>query len=81
MFAIPPSLHVNYHVWEPPMSHMGINMCVHCPLHLPKKVSKKRSINHIGSSMSHQLEYQGVKNFTLVARLRRNTTFHAVLCS
>ena len=26
------------------------------------------------------LKYQGVKNFTLVARLGRNVTFHAVLC-
>ena len=26
-------------------------------------------------------KYQGVKNFTLVARLGRNVTFHAVLCS
>ena len=28
----------------------------HCPLHLPKKVTKKLSINHIGSSTSHQPE-------------------------
>ena len=41
--------------WEPHVSHMEINMHVHCPLQLPKKVSKKLSINYIGSSMSHQL--------------------------
>ena len=35
-------------------SHTGINMCAHCSLHLPKIVSKKPSVNHIGSSMSHQ---------------------------
>ena len=55
MFAIPPSpSHVNYHVREPHVSHTGINVCAHCPLHLPKKMSKKPSVNHIGSSTSHQ---------------------------
>ena len=54
MFAIPPFLHVNYRVQEPHVSHTGINVCAHCPLHLPKKVSKKPSVNHIGSSTSHQ---------------------------
>ena len=37
------------------MSHTGINVYAHCPLHLPKIVSKKPSVNHIGSSTSHQL--------------------------
>ena len=61
MFTIPPlCLHVNYHVQEPYVSHMGINVYVHCPLYLPKKVSKKPSVNHIGSSMSQQ---QALKNF------------------
>ena len=50
----PPSPHVNYRVREPHVSHTGINVCAHCPLHLPKKVSKKPSVNHIGSSTSHQ---------------------------
>ena len=50
----PPPTHINYRVREPHMSHMGINVCAHCPLHLPKKVSKKQSVNHIGSSTSHQ---------------------------
>ena len=35
-------------------SHTGINVCAHCPLHLPKKVTEKPSVNHIGSSTSHQ---------------------------
>ena len=30
-------------------SHTGINVCAHCPLHLPKKVTEKPSVNHIGS--------------------------------
>ena len=50
----PPSLHINYCVREPHMSHTGINVCVHCPLHLPKKVTEKLSVDHISSSMSHQ---------------------------
>ena len=36
-------------------SHTGINVYAHCPLHLPKKVTEKPSVNHIGSSTSHQL--------------------------
>ena len=39
----PTSLYVNYHVREPHMSHTGINVYVHYPLHLPKKVTKKPS--------------------------------------
>ena len=35
-------------------SHTGINVYAHCPLHLPKKVTEKPSVNHIGSSTSHQ---------------------------
>ena len=50
----PPTLHVNYRVWESHVSHTGINVCAHCPLHLPKKVTEKPSVNHIGSSTSHQ---------------------------
>ena len=50
----PPILHVNYRVREPHVSHTGINVCAYCPLHLPKIVSKKPSVNHIGSSTSHQ---------------------------
>ena len=49
-----PPPHVNYRVREPHVSHTGINMCAHCPLHLPKKVTEKPSVNHIGSSTSHQ---------------------------
>ena len=55
MLAIPPSPHINYHVREPHVSHMGINVYAHCPLHLPKKVTEKPSVNHIGSSTSHQI--------------------------
>ena len=55
MLAISPPPHVNYHVREPHVSHTGINVCVYCPLHLPKKVTIKLSVNHIGSSTSHQL--------------------------
>ena len=51
-FPLP--LHINYRVREPHVSHMGINVYVHCPLHLPKKVTEKLSVNHIGSSTSHQ---------------------------
>ena len=51
---IPPHLHVNYRVQEPHVSHTGINVYAHCPLHLPKKVTEKPSVNHIGSSTSHQ---------------------------
>ena len=50
----PLPLHVNYRVREPHVSHTGINVCAHCPLHLPKKVTEKPSVNHIGSSTSHQ---------------------------
>ena len=50
----PLPLHINYRVREPHVSHMGINVCAHCPLHLPKKVTEKPSVNHIGSSTSHQ---------------------------
>ena len=50
-----PSLHVNYRVREPHVSHTGINVYAHCPLHLPKIVTEKPSVNHIGSSTSHQL--------------------------
>ena len=46
--------HINYRVWEPHVSHTGINVYAHCPLHLPKKVTEKLSVNHIGSSTSHQ---------------------------
>ena len=54
-FGIPPTiLHHNYRVREPHVSHTGINVCVHCPLHLPKKVTENPSVNHIGSSTSHQ---------------------------
>ena len=49
-----PLLHVNYRVREPHVSHTGINVCTHCPLHLPKKVTEKPSGNHIGSLTSHQ---------------------------
>ena len=49
-----PPPHVNYCVQEPHVSHTGINVCAHCPLHLPKKVTEKPSVNHIGSSTSHQ---------------------------
>ena len=49
-----PLPHVNYRVREPHMSHMGINVYAYCPLHLPKKVTEKPSVNHIGSSTSHQ---------------------------
>ena len=35
-------------------SHTGINVYAHCPLRLPKKVSRKLFVNHIGSSTSHQ---------------------------
>ena len=52
----PTILHINYCVREPHVSHTGINVCAHCPLHLPKIVSKKPSVNHIGSSSSHQLQ-------------------------
>ena len=56
-FGIPPTiLHVNYRVREPHVSHTGINVYAYCPLHLPKKVSKKPSVNHIGSSTNHQQE-------------------------
>ena len=48
----PTILHVNYRVREPHVSHTGINVYAHCPLHLPKIVSKKPSVNHIGSSTS-----------------------------
>ena len=47
---LPPSLHINFRVREPQVSHTGINVCAHCPLHLPKKVTEKPSVNHIGSS-------------------------------
>ena len=50
----PLPLHINYRVREPHVSHTGINVCAHCPLHLPKKVTEKPSVNHIGSSTSHQ---------------------------
>ena len=56
-FGIPPPptiLHVNYRVQEPHVSHTEINVYAHCPLHLPNIVSKKPSVNHIGSSTSHQ---------------------------
>ena len=36
------------------VTNTGINVYAHCPLHLPKKVTEKPSINHIGSSTSHQ---------------------------
>ena len=49
-----PPMHIDYRVWEPHVSHTGINVCAHCPLHLPKKVTEKPSVNHIGSSTSHQ---------------------------
>ena len=51
----PPTLHINYRVWEPHVSHTGINVCAHCPLHFPKKVTEKPSVNHIGSSTSHEI--------------------------
>ena len=54
MFEILPLLHVNYRVREAHVSQTGINVCAHCPLHLPEKVRKKPSVNHIGSSTSHQ---------------------------
>ena len=41
---------------EPHVSHTGINVYAHCPLHHPKKVTEKPSVNHIGSSTSHQQE-------------------------
>ena len=51
--SVPPSLHVtvhiNYRVYV-------TNMYAHSPHHLPKKVTKKPSVNHIGSSTSHQQE-------------------------
>ena len=49
-----PLPHVNYPVREPHVSHTGINVYAYCPLHLPKKVTEKPSVNHIGSSTSHQ---------------------------
>ena len=52
----PTILHVNYCLREPHMSHTGINMYAYCPPHLPKIVSKKPSVNLIGSSTSHQLK-------------------------
>ena len=61
MLAIPPLLHVNYRVREPHVSHTGINVCAHCPLHLPKKVTEKPSVNHIGSSTSHQWQHSDIK--------------------
>ena len=37
--------------------------CMHtAPLHLPKKVTEKPSVNHIGSSMSHQILQKFVMN-------------------
>ena len=35
------------------------NVYVHCPHHLPKKVTEKPSVNHIGSSTSHQWTLYG----------------------
>ena len=54
-----PSLHVNYRVREPHVSHTGINVCAHCPLHLPKKVTEKPSVNHIGSSDEPPMKWNG----------------------
>ena len=55
LFPPPHTLHINYRVREPHVSHTGINVYAHCPLHLPKKVTEKPSVNHIGSSTSHQI--------------------------
>ena len=35
-----PPLHINYRVWEPHVSHTGINVYAHCPLHLQKSDRK-----------------------------------------
>ena len=68
----PPSLHVNYRVREPHVSHTGINVYAHCPFHLPKIVTEKLSVNHIGSSMRHQQVSQMVVHPTGMPWLGRS---------
>ena len=45
------------------MSHTGINVYAHCLLHLAKNVTEKPSVNHIGSSTSHQLTQSKAPRF------------------
>ena len=73
----PPTLHVNYRAREPHVSHTGINVCVHCPLHLPKKVTEKPSVNHIGSSTSHQ---QIIKKFCIKIFWEMKEKVHFLWC-
>ena len=40
-------------------------MYAHCPLHLPKKVTKKPSVNHKASSMSHQQSVSYEKPYSM----------------
>ena len=86
MFVSPPSpsLHVNYRVQEPHVSHTGINVYAHCPLHLPKIVTEKPSVNHIGSSTSHQKWYPNSANWypkpktrtSVLAKIWWNGAYH-----
>ena len=64
----------------PHVSCMWLTCMRTAPLHLPKKVSKKPSINHIGSSTSHQLK--PLKHKLLPSLLLQNREcfqFHFVL--
>ena len=40
-------------------------MYAHCPFYLPKKVTEKPSVNHIGSSMSHQQSVSYEKPYSM----------------
>ena len=52
-------------------SHTGINVCGHCSLHLPKEVTEKPSVNHIGSSTRHQLVFHLWGNLAFCSQNRK----------